>query len=197
MRNKTTRRKGPLIGGHSRPPCGRLASKRGVAGGWRPSLFAQMTCPSFHSHEYDKLLLLPLRVEPGWGSTRGKGRRLGRLPLAQLCRSLLLASPRTLQFLYPRLLCALLVVLDPRGRDLTPGIEQIRKPAHRQTFFPQPSVKTLDVRVLHGFAWLREDFQVREERWVTTSDWRTLEVVTAPKPTYVDRFQKLMDHLQT
>src|SRR5208282_732742 len=46
--------------------------------------------------EYDNFQLLRLGFEPGWGSARGKGRRLSPLPLAQLCRSLLLAPRQTL-----------------------------------------------------------------------------------------------------
>jgi hypothetical protein len=47
---------------------------------------------------------------------------------------------------------ALLVVLDPPRRDLPPRIEQVLKPTHGQTLFPQPSVETLDVRVLRRLA---------------------------------------------
>ena len=43
---------------------------------------------------------------------------------------------------------ALLVVLDPPRRDLSPRIEQVLKPAHRQTFISQPSVKTFHPRIL-------------------------------------------------
>jgi hypothetical protein len=56
-----------------------------------------MTCPQFSfTPEYDNFQLFHLRFEPGWGSARGKGRRLSPLPLAQLCRSLLLVPPQTL-----------------------------------------------------------------------------------------------------
>jgi len=40
------------------------------------------------------------------------------------------------------------VVFDPPRRDLPSRIEQVLKPAHGQAFFPQPSVKTLDLCVL-------------------------------------------------
>jgi hypothetical protein len=46
---------------------------------------------------------------------------------------------------------------SPPRRDLAPGIEQILKPVHVQTFFPQPSVKALDARILGRLARLNLD----------------------------------------
>jgi hypothetical protein len=42
-------------------------------------------------------------------------------------------------------------------RNFAPRIEQILKPAHAQTLFPQPSVKAFDPPVLRRFARLNVD----------------------------------------
>src|ERR1700690_4059090 len=47
---------------------------------------------------------------------------------------------------------ALLVVLDLPRRDLSLRVEQVLKPAHRQTLIPQPSVKALHSRILRRLA---------------------------------------------
>jgi len=58
---------------------------------------------------------------------------------------------------------ALLAVLDLPRRDLPPRIEQVLEPTHGQTLFPQPSVETLDVRVLRrlGFSRANSTSRVR------------------------------------
>jgi len=55
----------------------------------------------------------------------------------------------------------LVVLLPPRG-NLPPRIEQVLKPAHIQTLFPQSSVKALHVRILGWLPWLNM-YQLKHE----------------------------------
>jgi hypothetical protein len=44
-----------------------------------------------------------------------------------------------------------------RHAAILPRVEQILKPAYRQALISQPSVKTLDPRILRRFSWLNSD----------------------------------------
>ncbi len=52
---------------------------------------------------------------------------------------------------------AFFVILFPPRRDLSLRVEEILKPAHAQTLFPQPSVKTFNPPILRRLARLYVD----------------------------------------
>ena len=85
------------------------------------------------------------------------GAKWGRAGSRRRPESPHLASERRRGLITQAAVRPLLVVLGaPRG-DLAPRVEQVLKPTGVQALLPQPSMKTLDVRVLHRLAGLDVD----------------------------------------
>src|ERR1700739_1077369 len=94
------------------------------------------------------------------GKREGQEMAFESLPSLRCVEACSLRRKNPSEFCNPKLLCgrsslySIFVVLGLPRRDFPPRIEQILKPHHGQTLFPQPSVETFDVRVLRRLAQL-------------------------------------------